>query len=174
MAEITELRGRLSDGVIELRAIADWDIPEILVAHQNDPTMYRRLGARRPPTGAQLGSQVDHACDDRVSGRQLSLTIVQPRSEWCRGRIDVHAIDWERRTAQIGIWVDPLYRNRQFARRALVLASRWLLETVGLRRLDIRTQADNVAMRKVAVAAGYTEAGAGAEVAYVLEAEPAR
>lgn len=157
MPPIPELIRPLGDGVIELREISEWDIPEILIAHQDDPDLHRRLGLQRPPTGAQLGMEVERAQAERLAGTSLKLTIVDAGGEDCRGRLDVHAIDWEHRTAQLGLWVAPQVRGRGYGRRALALASAWLFEVCRLRKLILATQADNEPLQRAAAAAGFTE-----------------
>ena len=61
MPSIPEPPDRIGDELIELRPIAEWDIPEVLIAHQDDRELHRRLGLSKPPTGAQLGSEVERA-----------------------------------------------------------------------------------------------------------------
>ena len=40
---------------------AERDIPEILIAYQDDPELHMRLGLERPPSGAELGRQMEEA-----------------------------------------------------------------------------------------------------------------
>ena len=74
---------------------AERDIPEILIAYQDDPQLHLRLGEDRPPSGAELGRR-DGARRDRARGRHaLTLTIVEPGSDDCRGQVYVHDVDWD-------------------------------------------------------------------------------
>ena len=155
MPPFPDLDRRLGDGTVELRLASEYDIPDTLVAHQDDPTLHRRLGLDRPPIGAQLGSAYERAAADRANGIALRLTIVEPGEEDCLGQVDVHGIDWERRQAEIGIWVAPSRRGLHLGRRALVLAVRWLFENTALRRLVLLTDADNEPMLRAAGAAGF-------------------
>lgn len=159
MPPLPDLNGRLSDGVVELRSISAWDIPEILIAHQDDPELHVRLGQDRPPTGAQLGSEVEKAAGHRATGTRTALTLLEPGGEDCRGRIDVHNVRWEHLRAEIGIWVAPQLRGRGIARHALVLASAWLFDACGLERVALLTDPANVPMRRAAAAAGFVEEG---------------
>jgi RimJ/RimL family protein N-acetyltransferase len=164
MASIPRLDGRLTDAVVELRVISDWDIPEVLIAHQDDPEMFRRLGLERPPTGAKLGSEVENYDAELAAGRRVSLTIVEPGRNDCCGRIDAHAFDWQAGKAELGVWVAPDYRGRGFARHALTLFSEWLFDAVGLSTVQLITGADNEPLRAAAAAAGFTETGHRASV----------
>jgi RimJ/RimL family protein N-acetyltransferase len=157
MPSIPLLEGRLGDDVVELRVIAEWDIPEVLIAHQDDREMYRRLGLEKPPTGAKLGSEVESYADDLAVGRRVSLTIVEPGRNDCRGRVDAHGIDWDAGSAELGIWVAPDFRRRGFARHALKLTSSWLFQNAGLRKLTLITEADNEPLLHAAAGAGFTE-----------------
>ena len=143
MPEIPQPPERLGDDLVELRPIAEWDIPEILIAHQDDRSLHALLGQERPPTGAQLGSQVEHAEADRLAGQALSLTLVEPGRNDCRGRVDVFAIDWESGSAQLKVWVAPQFRGRGFAAHALALVERWLDQSVGLSTLTVAARIDD-------------------------------
>ncbi|HTW11107.1 MAG TPA: GNAT family N-acetyltransferase [Solirubrobacteraceae bacterium] len=142
MPAIPEPPARLADDVVELRAIAEWDIPEILIAHQDDPALHRLLGQQRPPTGAQLGSEVERAPAVREAGLGISLTLVEPGHNDCRGRVEVSQIDWENASAQLRVWVAPQFRGRGFAHHALELASDWLSNQVGLHELTVTAAID--------------------------------
>lgn len=145
----------LTDGTVSLRLAAERDIPEILIAYQDDPELHLRMGTPRPPSGAELGRRAERAEDDRLAGRALSLTIVAPPEDTCIGQIDVHRVDWDHGRAELGLWVSPARRGHGVARQALVLAAPWLLLEAGLERLELLTQTDNHPLQKAAQAAGF-------------------
>jgi RimJ/RimL family protein N-acetyltransferase len=137
MPAIPQPPERLGDDLVELREIAEWDIPEVLIAHQDDPELFRSLGLPKPPTGAQLGSEVDRAQAERLAGNAVKLTIVEPGGNDCRGRVEVDGFDWEQRTARMRVWTAPQARGRGYEQRAADLASAWLRSGVGLRDLQV-------------------------------------
>jgi len=137
MPSIPEPPDRIADPLIELRPIAEWDIPEVLIAHQDDPELHRWLGLSRPPTGAQLGSEVDNAQAVRQAGTGVKLAIVEPGSNDCRGRVEVDEIDWQQAGARLRVWIAPQRRGRGYEQRAAELASEWLRASVGLRELTV-------------------------------------
>jgi RimJ/RimL family protein N-acetyltransferase len=137
MPSIPQPPEHMGDEFIELRPIAEWDIPEVLIAHQDDRELHRWLGLSRPPTGAQLGSEVEHAEAHRLAGDLLKLTIVEPGGNDCRGRVEVDGFDWQRGSANLRIWVAPQLRGRGYEQRAAELAGEWLRSTLGLRELSI-------------------------------------
>jgi RimJ/RimL family protein N-acetyltransferase len=125
----------MGDELIELRPIAEWDIPEVLIAHQDDRRLHSWLGLDKPPTGAQLGTEVEQAESQRMAGTAVKLTIVQRGGNDCLGRVEVDGFDWERASAEVHIWIAPQLRGRGYEQRAADLAERWLRATVGLREL---------------------------------------
>ncbi|HEX3618405.1 MAG TPA: GNAT family N-acetyltransferase [Solirubrobacteraceae bacterium] len=137
MPSIPEPPDRIADALVELRPIAEWDIPEVLIAHQDDPDLHRRLGLSRPPTGAQLGSEVDDEPARRLAGDGVRLAIVEPGGNDCRGRVDVAGIDWARGSANVRVWVAPQLRGRGYEQRAAELAGQWLQSSVGLSELTV-------------------------------------
>jgi RimJ/RimL family protein N-acetyltransferase len=138
MPAIPEPPERIVGVLVELRAILEWDIPEVLIAHQDDPDLHRRLGMDRPPTGAELGREVERAQARRLGGERLSLSIVEPDGRDCRGRVDVERIDWESASARVVAWVDPRLRGRGCEREAAELACEWLRAACGLRELQVQ------------------------------------
>ena len=139
--EIPELRERLSDGEVQLRTSTDWDIPDILIAHQDDPDLHRMLGLVRPPSGAELGSAAEREPAERAAGTAVKLTIVGLGATTAAAGSRRREIDWDRGSAELSIWVAPQLRGRGVARRALGLAVGWLFGTVGLRRLTLDVDA---------------------------------
>ncbi len=138
MPSIPQPPERLGGELIELRPIAEWDIPEVLIAHQDDRQLHHWLGLTKPPTAAQLGTEVEQAEAHRVNGTGIKLTIVEPGGHHCVGRVEVDGLDWERGSANVQVWVVPQLRGRGYEPRAAELAEAWLRSTVGLRELALR------------------------------------
>lgn len=159
MPPIPPLPQPLSDDTVGLRFTAERDIPEILIAYQDDPQLHIRLGRRRPPSGAQLGQQLEVADAERAQGTRASLAILELPSDECRGEITIQEIDWYRMQASVGIWVAPGARNQGLGRRALRLVARWLFDAAGLKRIVLLTDVDNAPMLRAARAAGFLEEG---------------
>lgn len=159
MPAIPRLEQPLLGEHVGLRLAAERDIPEILIAHQDDPQLFSRLGLKRPPSGAELGRQMELAERERETGVRVRLTIVEPGSDDCRGRVSVHSIDWESGHAELGMWLAPQARGRGLARSALRLVSAWLFEKWGLELVQLLTEPDNEHMLSAARAAGFVEEG---------------
>ncbi len=159
MPSFPELREPLTDGSVIVRAAAERDIPEVLIAYQDDPELHLRMGEERPPSGAELGRRAELAEGDRIAGRYLTMTIAEPGEDICRGQINVHDVDWDSGRAALGIWVAPARRGHGLARRALALVAPWLLHEGDLQRVQILTEPDNQPMINAARAAGFRPEG---------------
>ncbi len=142
-----------------VRLSAERDIPEILIAYQDDPQLHLRLGEQRPPSGAELGRREERAAAERAAGTRLTLTIAEPGSDVCRGQVYVREVDWDNDRAELGIWLAPQIRGRGMAAPALRLAARWLLANTELERVQVITPPDNEPMVRAARAAGFVEEG---------------
>ncbi|HTU28478.1 MAG TPA: GNAT family protein [Solirubrobacteraceae bacterium] len=150
----------LADGTIALRLAAERDIPETLIAHQDDPGLARALGLTRPPSGAELGRRAEASAAERGAGRELWLTVVTATgTDECVGQIDVHDVEPDDGRAALTIWIAPGQRRRGLGSAALALAGRWLIAEVGLHRLQILADPANPAIRGAALRAGFKAEG---------------
>jgi RimJ/RimL family protein N-acetyltransferase len=149
----------LADEGVALRDAAERDIPEILIAYQDDPELYMRLGRERPPSAAELGQAADREAQERASGTSAEFTILEPGSDLLRGQLNIHHLDWPNSRGELGIWLSPQARGKGLASGALRLAGGWLLRECGLERLELLTDPDNDAMLRAAAAARFVHEG---------------
>jgi RimJ/RimL family protein N-acetyltransferase len=144
---------------VELRSAAERDIPETLIAHQDDPELYRQLRMRRPPSGAELGRRVEIAETERTIGARMSLTVLAPGSDECRGQLDIHDAENHHGCVDLTVWIVPADRRRGLGSGAVALAGRWLIEQAGLERVQLLIEPTNQAMLGAAARAGCRHEG---------------
>jgi RimJ/RimL family protein N-acetyltransferase len=150
----------LADGTVALRLAAERDIPETLIAHQDDPALAPALGLTRPPSGAELGRRAEASAAERTAGRELWLTVVAAGGpDECIGQIDVHDVEPDDGRASLTIWIAPAHRRHGVGSAALALAGRWLIADVGLHRLQILADPSNPAIQGAARRAGFKAEG---------------
>lgn len=159
MARLPFLSEPLDGGHVRVRDAAERDIPEVLIAFEDDPAMHLRLGYERPPSGAQLGRLAESEATDRAAGSRATLTILGADSDLCLGQVAVHDLDWDHARATLSPWVAPQARGRGLARGAVRLVATWLLGRCGLVRAQVLCEADNRAMLRAATQAGFQHEG---------------
>ena len=159
MPSIPFLDQPLSSDRVLVRDYAERDIPEILIAYQDDRRLHERIGRERPPSGAELGRWAEEEPTLRGAGTLATFTILEPRSDVFRGQLTVIHLDWEQQRAEIGIWLAPQARGRGMASGALRLVSAWLLHHAPVERIQILTEPDNEPMFRAARAAGFVYEG---------------
>jgi [ribosomal protein S5]-alanine N-acetyltransferase len=159
MSSFPRLDEPLTDGHVALRDYVERDIPEILIAYQDDPRLHVLTGEDRPPSGAELGTRAEREQAGRAAGERATLTILEPGADTCRGQLGVGDVDWDNGRAQLAIWLAPQVRSRGLGRGALRLAGEWLLGTCGLARLELLAEPDNGPVIAAASAAGFAREG---------------
>jgi [ribosomal protein S5]-alanine N-acetyltransferase len=159
MTSFPRLDDPLIDGGVALRDYEERDIPEILIAYQDDPRLHLLNREDRPPSGAELGSRAEREAGARSAGERVTLTVLEPGDDTCRGQIRVENVDWDHRRAELMIWLAPQVRGRGVGQKALRLAGQWLLETCGLARVEILAEPENLAALHAAEAAGFVREG---------------
>jgi RimJ/RimL family protein N-acetyltransferase len=147
----------LSDATVALREPRDVDVPAIVAACQ-DPEIPRYTLVPSP-----YGEEDAHAflaiqARRRAEGSALTLAVVEAPDGDLLGSISAR-FDWEPRRAALGYWVAAPARGRGMAPRAAELLAGWLLESLGLARVEIRAHPDNAASQRVAEKAGFTREG---------------
>ncbi len=143
----------LRDGDLVLRPWAEEDVPA-LVAACNDaeitrwipfiPVPYTEADALAFVRG-EVRPDLDHSfaiTDSALVVGSLGMTL---NSQGYRGHI--------------GYWVAGWARNRGICTRALRLVARWALHDLGLERLELITDPDNLASQRCAEKVGFRREG---------------
>ena len=143
----------MRDDLVALRAWAEDDVPA-LVRACSDPLTQRYTSVPTPytPEDARL-----FVAGGR-SSTGLPLAVVRADDTAAVvGAVGLHAVDIERSRGEIGYWTAPWARRSGVASRALALLSGWAVAPggLGLRRVELYAEPDNLASQMVAERAGF-------------------
>ena len=142
----------LREDGIHLRPWRDEDAPAIIVACQ-DPEIVRWLPVIPSPYGEREARDYLEQC--RLNwdlGASYNFAIVDD-SGALLGSIAMRMMRFS--VGHIGYWIVPAARRRGVASKALEMLCRWAVEDLGLKRLELMTDPDNVASQGVAEKAGF-------------------
>ena len=143
------MRGEL----VALRAWAEDDVPA-LVRACSDPLTQRYTSVPTPYTPEDARLFVAGGRSDTG----LPLAVVRADDDRdVVGAVGLHAVDIERSRGEIGYWTAPWARRSGVASGALALLSGWAVAPVGLglRRVELYAEPDNLASQMVAERAGF-------------------
>jgi RimJ/RimL family protein N-acetyltransferase len=148
---------RASDAVVRLRPLVLGDA-DALVRAVADPLIPRFTFWPGSLSVDAARARVRRAEQGRVAGRRLELAVADAESDALLGFIGLEP-DWPDRRATVFYWTAPWARGCGVARRALGMLADWAFGELALERLELETDADNVASQRVAEAAGFEREG---------------
>jgi len=145
----------LSDGRVTLRQWRETDA-SFYARAVADPEV-RRWTTERP----DLTEEDAHRAISQhlAEGRNVSLAITDAATGALAGNITMVSDDWSAGIAEAMYWLDARWRGRRFSSAALRLLCDWGFRTLGLRRVELVIDPDNVPSLRAAVAAGFRPAG---------------
>jgi RimJ/RimL family protein N-acetyltransferase len=150
----------LSDGVVTLRPWGEAGDVEAITTACNDRAIADFLDfIPSPYTEQDARDAIAHFQAGWADGSASNFAITDAGSGEAIGSIGVRWIEPEQGVAEVGYWVAPLARGKGACTRAVRLIARWVIEDHGLERLQLRTDEQNAASRKVAENAGFTQEG---------------
>jgi RimJ/RimL family protein N-acetyltransferase len=150
--------------LVKLRARLDTDVA-VLHSELYDDVATRARADSRPwrPLGEGLASP--YAASDSPDAAMFS--IVEVASDELAGEALLWGIDLHNRLAHIGISLRPGFRGRGLSVDVLRVMCEYGFSVRGLHRLQIDTLADNTAMIRAAIKAGFVREGEFRESAWV-------
>ena len=151
----------LTDGVVTLRPFRAADVDHVL-ALWADPAVVRWTGVPARPSPALAAAWIAGRDRHRRHGRGLDLVVEDPTGT-ALGAVSLDDPAWEAGRIEAGYSVLAAHRRRGVARRALALLSSFALAELRLTGVELRIDAANAASARVAVAAGFVEAGPAGE-----------
>jgi [ribosomal protein S5]-alanine N-acetyltransferase len=91
---------------------------------------------------------------ERCAGRGIHFAVADASGR-ALGAISLNTIDAAQSTATVGYWLAARARGRGTMTVALGLLARWALDVLGLARLELLTDPENGASRRVAERCGF-------------------
>ncbi len=148
----------LTGSKVALRARVESDIPILHSGFHEDVETHAVADGRawRPMAPS---AEANPFKVQEPSPEAALFTIVALDDDRVLGDTVLWSIDLHNRNAHIGIGVLPEARGHGFGRDATQVLCRYAFRTLGLQRLQIETNIDNVAMLAVAGRAGFTLEG---------------
>ena len=149
----------LNSDSLTLRAWTGADVGAVVAACQ-DPLIDRFVASVPAPcddAGARswLASQEPA----RKDGSRLELAIVSAKSNRLLGSIALSSVERLHARAMVTYWVLPEARGRGVASDAVQLLARWALGDLGLKRLEMFIEPENVASQRVAERCNFVREG---------------
>jgi RimJ/RimL family protein N-acetyltransferase len=145
----------LTDGVVLLDGYRLEDAEAHLLGE--DEEMMRRFDSVRPATLEETRCAVERWIAGRAEGGPMFAYALREASGELIGGCELRMRSAN--SANISYWMFPSFRGRGHALRAVNLLSAAAERIPGLHRLEVRIALDNESSRRVAVKAGFIEAG---------------
>lgn len=158
MSELPLPDPALANEKIALRAWRDADVPAIVAACQ-DPLIAHFTTVPSPYRDADARAFLAAQAANRRAGLAVELAIADRGDTELLGAIALGSVSPVHRRGTIGYWVAPAARGRGVATDALRLLAGWAFDILGLSRLDLTTDPDNVASQTVAERCGFRREG---------------
>jgi RimJ/RimL family protein N-acetyltransferase len=148
----------LRDGDLVLRPKRADDVDALTAACQ-DPEIPRWTFVPSPYTRDDAVAYLARSAEEEAAGSTVNLLAVDAADDRLLGSFSLMEIDRETGYGELGYWVAADARGRGIATRALRLLADWARDELALTRLDVLPHKDNVASRRVAEKAGFTDTG---------------
>ena len=148
----------LTDGVVRLRPWLEADV-DTIVAAGHDPVIPEMTTVVRGGTLGDAHTFIARQHTRTAGGSGIPLAIAEAGGGRAVGWIGANRPDLANRRADIGYWVLAAARGRGLAARATALFVPWLVETLGLVRVEAVVAPDNHASRRVVEGLGFEREG---------------
>jgi RimJ/RimL family protein N-acetyltransferase len=151
---------------IGLRARHETDVP-VLQAELYDDVETRSEADSRPWRPIAPGSTASPYAIRDPTDDAASFSVVQLVDDELVGEALLWGIDLHNRTAHLGISLRPAFRGRGLGTDVVRVLCRYGFVVRGLHRLQVETLADNAAMIRAAIQAGFVPEGTLRRAAWV-------
>jgi RimJ/RimL family protein N-acetyltransferase len=149
----------LTDGVVTLRpwSVADADT---VVRALNDPLIERFFPFASPFTAPDAREFTElTAPRDWADGRSANVAVTDATTGEVVGAVWLKLPVRHWRVGEVSYWTAPWARGRGVAGRAAALHAQWGLDALGLNRVELLADVENLASQRVAEKAGFHREG---------------
>jgi ribosomal-protein-alanine N-acetyltransferase len=156
-----ELRGER----VVLRPYLDADLPRVVEACSDPKTRHWLASIPLPTTDAAAREWLLWQVEGQSLGERIAWCVADPASDSMLAHVGVHGLgEDDPSDVELTYWAHSDARGRGAVTEAVRLAAAHAFAAttdggLGVRRLQLMTAVDNVASRRVATAAGFTEVG---------------
>lgn len=147
---------RLSEGGVALRRWRGRDAAALTALCQ-DETIVRWTNVPAGYTEEMAHARIAEAESERRAGRALILAVVDAESDEVLGACDLRLLPHRPKHAEVGYMLGVHARGRGVMTRAVKLVSRWAIEQLGVKRVQILAHPENRASIGVAERAGFRQ-----------------
>ena len=147
----------LRDGDLVLRPKRLADAEAIAAACQ-DPEIPRWTLVPSPYSLEDARAFLESSGQEEAAGRSVGLLAVDAQDRLL-GSFSLMELDLEQGHGEIGYWVAAEARGRGIATRAVRMLADWARDELGLTRIVVLPDKDNLPSRRVAERAGFTDTG---------------
>ncbi|MFI3293602.1 MAG: GNAT family protein [Rikenellaceae bacterium] len=160
----------ITSGNIGLRALEPEDL-DLVYVWENDPSDWEHSATRIPYSRHQLRQFIESQSQDlRSSEGQIRLIVCCTKMETLRGEntiqcgdaigmVDIFEYDHYNHRAGLGIYIDPAFRCRGYARQAILTTERYLFEKFRLHQLWCNILSSNLPSIELFKKCGYIQTG---------------
>jgi RimJ/RimL family protein N-acetyltransferase len=149
----------LAEGAVTLRPWQADDAGAIAAAFSDPESLYWIHQVPEPYTEDDALDYVRAMDAAWRAGAGGAFAVVDATSGEVAGSVGLSVVDAGLAIVEVGYWAAPAVRGRGITTCALRLLSRWLLDTVGAARVQLRADIRNVASVRVAEKAGFVREG---------------
>jgi ribosomal-protein-alanine N-acetyltransferase len=148
----------LSDGVVRVRLITDADLSAITAACQ-DPDIARYTTVPNPYEEHHSREWQHRSVAGMAAGTDVGAVIADAETNLLLGSVGIHGIDPATGRCAGGYWVAPEARGRGIAARGMRLLCEYGARELGVARIELWIEPENVASQQVAEAVGFKREG---------------
>jgi ribosomal-protein-alanine N-acetyltransferase len=148
----------LADDAIRVRLIADSDLDAIAAACR-DPEIARFTTVPSPYARHHAREWQQRSAAGMAAGTDIGAVVVDAQTDELFGSVGLHAIDPSTGRCAGGYWVVAEARGRGVASRGMRLLCEYAARELGVARIELWIEPENLPSRRVAEAVGFRREG---------------